>query len=182
LIAELFDLATLNSREIVPHREPFALGELVQDVMQEFRLIADTKRLTLQAHFGANLPHVSADIGLIERVLKNLIENAIRHTEAGGTITVTLSCAHEKILTQVTDTGCGISAEDLPFIFDRYYRAAGNHPEQSPGAGLGLAIAKRILELHGSAIEAQSARQVGTTFRFELSTVPSSPCARESAA
>jgi signal transduction histidine kinase len=157
---------------MVPHREPFALGELVQDVMQEFRLIADTRQLTLQAHFGANLPHVSADIGLIERVLKNLIDNAIRHTEAGGTITVTLSCVHEKILTQVADTGCGISAEDLPFIFDRYYRAAGSQQEQSAGAGLGLAIAKRILELHGSAIEAQSARQVGTTFCFELPTAP----------
>jgi hypothetical protein len=168
LIAELFELAKLNSREMAPHREPFSLGELVQDVMQKFRLIVDKKQLRLQANFGANLPHVSADIGLMERVLENLIENAIRHTEEGGTITVAMSLAHEKIMTQVTDTGCGISAKDLPFIFDRYYRATGSKPEQSAGAGLGLAIAKRILELHGSAIEAQSTRHVGTTFRFAL--------------
>jgi signal transduction histidine kinase len=168
LIAELFELAKLNSREMAPHREPFSLGELVQDVMQKFRLIVDKKQLRLQANFGANLPYVSADIGLMERVLENLIENAIRHTEEGGTITVAMSLAHEKIMTQVTDTGCGIPAEDLPFIFDRYYRATGSKPEQSAGAGLGLAIAKRILELHGSAIEAQSTRHVGTTFRFAL--------------
>ncbi len=170
LIAELFELARLNSREMTPHRELFSLEELVQDVIQKFRFRVDKKQLTLQANFGANLPYVSADIGLVERVLENLIENAIRHTKEGGTVTVTLSLAQEKIMTQVTDTGCGIPTEDLPFIFDRYYRAEKSRQEQSVGAGLGLAIVKRILELHDSAIEAQSTRQVGTTFRFELPT------------
>jgi two-component system, OmpR family, sensor kinase len=175
LIAELFELANLNSRELTPHREPFSLGELAQDVMQKFRLMVDKKQLRLQADFGTNLPHVSADIRLMERVLENLIGNAIRYTEKGGTVTVAFSLVHEKILTQVSDTGSGISAEDLPFIFDRYYRAAGSQSGQSAGAGLGLAIAKRILELHGSAIEVQSTPHVGTTFRFHL------PVAKQSA-
>ncbi|MBX3333575.1 MAG: HAMP domain-containing protein [Nitrospira sp.] len=168
LITELFELAKLNSREIMPHREPFSLGELVQDVVQKLRLIADKKQLTLQARFGTNLPQVSADIGLMERVLENLIANAIRHTEERGTITVALSLIHEKIMTQVTDTGCGISSEDLPFIFDRYHRSRNGRQEKTAGAGLGLAIAKRILELHGTAIEAQSTVNAGTTFCFEL--------------
>ncbi len=175
LVAQLFELAKLNSREMTPQREPFSLGELIQDVMQKFRLIVEKKRLRLQANFGTNLPPVSADIGLMERVLDNLIENAIRHTKEGGMITVSLSLTHKTILTQVSDTGCGISAEDLPFIFDRYYRAAGNQPGQSAGAGLGLAIAKRILELHGSDIEAESNRHVGTIFRFELPIAPREP-------
>ncbi len=168
LIGELFELAKLNSREMTPHREPFSLGELVQDVIQKFRFIVDARRLKLEANFGTNLPFVSADIGLIERVLENLIGNAVRHTQEGGTVTVALSLAQERIMTQVMDTGCGISAEDLPFIFDRYYRTADSRQEQSAGAGLGLAIAKRILELHGSAIEVQSALHIGTTFRFAL--------------
>lgn len=168
LIAELFELATLNSRERTPQCEPFSLGELVQDVIQKFRLTVDKKQLTLQAHFGEHLPSVSADIGLMERVLENLISNAIRHTEEGGTVTVALSLVHEKIMTQVTDTGRGIAAKDLPFIFDRYYRVAESRSEPSAGAGLGLAIVKRILELHESTIDATSALQVGTTFSFSL--------------
>lgn len=168
LIAELFELAKLNSREMTPHCELFSLGELVQDVVQKFRLIVEKKRLTLQANFGTNLPPVSADIRLMERVLDNLIENAISHTAEGGIVTVALSLIQGKIMTQVADTGEGISAEDLPFIFDRYYRTAGSQSGQSAGAGLGLAIVKRILELHGSAIEAVSTRHVGTTFRFDL--------------
>ena len=168
LIAELFELAKLNSHEMEPHVEPFSLGELVQDVVQKIRLVAEKKQIRLQANFRADLPFVSADIQLIERVLENLIENSIRHTEEGDAITVALIPGNEKIMAQVTDTGCGIPPEDLPYIFDRFYRVGKRHEARSTGAGLGLAIAKRILELHGSSIEAQSTVGVGTTFIFHL--------------
>lgn len=156
LIAELFELTKLNSREMKPRVESFALGELVQDVVQKFRGIVEAKQVTLQAKLGENLPLVSADIGLIERVLENLIENALRYTPQEGRITVILSCIGGKIMTQVTDTGCGIPPSDLPHIFDRYYQVGKKHREGETGAGLGLAITKRILELHGSAIEVES--------------------------
>jgi signal transduction histidine kinase len=168
LIAELFELAKLNSQEMTPHIEPFALSELAQDVVQKLKLIAERKHVRLQTNSPTDLPLVSADIGLIERVLENLIENAIRYTPEEGTVTVALNLEHEKIMTQVTDTGSGIPPEDLPHIFDRYHRVGNGRESRSTGAGLGLAIAKRILELHGSSIEVQSALDKGATFTFHL--------------
>jgi signal transduction histidine kinase len=123
----------------------------------------------LQANSPTDLPLVSGDIGLIERVLENLIENAIRYTAEEGTVIVALTLEHEKIMIQITDTGCGIPPEELPYIFDRYYRVGKGRQERSTGAGLGLAITKRILELHGSTIEVQSVVNKGTTFSFHLS-------------
>ncbi len=168
LIGELFELAKLNSQEMRPRLESFSLGELVQDVVQKFRVMVEAKQVTLQAKLGEHLPLVSADIGLIERVLENLIENALRYTPQGGRITVILSRMGEKIMTRVTDTGCGIPPSDLPHIFDRYYQVGKKHHAGETGAGLGLAITKRILELHGSAIEVQSVVNQGTTFSFHL--------------
>ena len=172
LIAELFELAKLNSQEMKPRMESFSLGELVQDVVQKFRLAVEAKQMTLQAKLGEDLPFISADIGLIERVLDNLIQNALRYTPPGGRITVILRRMGENILTRVTDTGCGIPPEDLPHIFDRYYQAGRKHQTGDTGAGLGLAITKRILELHGSAIEVQSTVDQGSTFSFQLSCAP----------
>ena len=171
LIAELFELAKLNSQEMRPHFEPFSFSELVQDVVQKLKFVAEKKQVTLETDIRADLPFVSADIGLIERVLENLIENAIRHTPEKGTITVALSLGIEKITTQISDTGSGIPPDDLPHIFDRYYRVGNSLLGKSTGAGLGLAITKRILELHGSPIEAHSILNGGTTFRFYLGTV-----------
>ena len=171
LIAELFELTKLNSQETRPHLEPFALSELVQDVVQKLTLVAERKQVQLVAHSPADLPFVSGDIGLIERVLENLIENALRYTQQGGTVTVSLTHGNGTIMTQIVDTGCGIPPEELPHIFDRYYRVGKNQHDRSIGAGLGLAITKRILELHGSSIEVQSVVNKGTTFSFHLSVV-----------
>jgi two-component system OmpR family sensor kinase len=115
-------------------------------------------------------------------VLENLIENALRYTPQGGRITVILNRMGENIMTRVTDTGCGIPPEDLPHVFDRYYQVGKKHQSHDKGAGLGLAITKRILELHGSAIEVQSAVNQGTTFSFQLvvaqpSVLPVAPVA-----
>lgn len=170
LIAELFELAKLNSHEMKPHVEPFSLSELAQDVVQKLKIVTEKKHVNLRTDIGTDLPHVCADIGLIERVLENLIANAIRHTPERGVVTVALSLENGKIVTQVTDTGCGISPENLPYIFDRYYRVDNSEQGRATGAGLGLAISKRILELHGSSIEAQSILKGGTTFRFHLAT------------
>lgn len=166
LVGELFELAKLDSHETQVHCEPFALGELVQDVAQKFQLAAEQKQIRLQTHFRADLPFVLADIGLIERALENLIQNALRYTPAGGTVTVALTQEDNKVTVRVADTGCGIAAQDLPHVCDRFYRV--DRHSQSEGAGLGLAITKSILELHGSTIEAQSTPQVGTTIGFQL--------------
>lgn len=174
LIGELFELAKLNSQEMKPRLESFALGELVQDVVQKLRVIVEAKQVTLQAKLGEALPPVQADIGLIERVLDNLIENALRHTPPQGRVMVMLRLLGDRILVQVSDTGCGIAANDLPHIFDRYYQVGKHQQPGDTGAGLGLAITKRILELHGSTIEVESVINQGTTFSFHLAIAQ--PC------
>jgi signal transduction histidine kinase len=166
LVAELFELAKLDSQETPVHCEAFSLAELVQDVAQKFQLAAEHKQIRLQTHFRADLPFVFADIGLIERALENLIENALRYTLQGGTVTVALIHEQSKIIVCVSDTGCGIPGEELPYIFDRFYRVGKD--QRSEGAGLGLAITKRILQLHGSMIEAHSTLIGGTTIGFQL--------------
>jgi two-component system sensor histidine kinase ResE len=103
----------------------------------------------------------------MERVLENLIENAIRYTPAGGQVTVTLVPENGRLTVRVSDTGCGIAEESLPYIFDRFYRGD-DAASRADGAGLGLAIAKRIVELHGSSLSAQSRVNAGTMFTFAI--------------
>jgi signal transduction histidine kinase len=168
LVAELFELAKLDAEDINLQREPLALGELVQDVILKSQLAARDAGVTLQSDIPEGLPLVLADIGMIERVLDNLIDNALRHTQSGGTVKLSLSRHPGCVELQVTDTGCGIAQADMHRIFDRFYRSERTGTGKANGAGLGLAIAKRILDLHGSAISVQSELDVGTTFSFSL--------------
>ncbi len=186
LVAELFELAKLDAQETKLQLEPFALGELVQDVMQKFQLAAERRRVRLEAELLEELPRVWGDIALIERVLENLIDNALRHTPPGGRVAIVPSSDGRFVTVRVADTGCGIPQEDLPYVFERFYRARnglrrsvghdrldGIPESREPnggGSGLGLAIAKRILELHGTSIAAESAPGAGSTFTFQLPT------------
>jgi len=169
LVGELFELARLDSREARIQCEPFSLAELVQDVCQKFQLTVANRGIALKSSFTDDLPFVEADIGLIERALENIINNATRYTPSGGTIAISLSHESGSVMIRISDTGCGIADHDLPYIFDRFYRA--NRQNQPGGAGLGLAITKRILELHGSTIRAESIPNIGTIISFELPTV-----------
>jgi two-component system OmpR family sensor kinase len=167
LVSALFELAKLDSQAtILP--EPFVLEDLVQDVVQQFELAASNKQVTLETDSQAELPLVMADIGLIERVLGNLLDNALRYTPPGGKIRIGLIPSKDHALVQVSDTGCGIDAQDLPRIFDRFYRGEKSRGDSSDNAGLGLAIVKRILELHDKSI-AVTSRPGATTVSFALS-------------
>jgi len=167
LVGELFELARLDSREVQVNLEPFSLGELVQDVVQQYHLGAQQKSLRLRALLPDDLPLVYADIALIERVLDNLLENALRYTPEGGSVTLSLAPQPGRIEVRVADTGSGIRQEHLPHIFERFYRVPAQ-PEKPGCAGLGLAIAKRILELHGGTIRVESVPDQGTSFTFRL--------------
>ncbi len=166
LVEELFDLARLDANEVQPALEPFSLPELVQDVVHKFELRAGQREVTLLADYDADLPFVMGDIALIERVMDNLIENALRHTPPGGTVKVAVQPVGGALAVQVIDTGSGIAAEDLPYIFERFYQS--DKVRTRGGAGLGLAIARRIVELHGRTIRAASSSGSGTTFAFDL--------------
>ena len=168
LVAELFELAKLDSQEIQLRREPFALAELVQDVLLNFHLVSENAGVRLEPNIPKDLPFVSGDIALIERVLENLMENAFRHTPQGGAVKIIVCLEENVVVVYVTDNGCGIAPDDLIHIFDRFYQVHRNAREKAAGAGLGLAIAKRILDLHGAPIEVQSELNIGTIFRFSL--------------
>lgn len=111
---------------------------------------------------------VCADIGLMQRVLENLLRNAVRYTPGGGTISISLDKRPGCVSVAVADTGCGIAERDLERIFDRFYRSEQGEEERSNSAGLGLAIVKRILDLHGSRITVSSTVDVGTRFEFDV--------------
>jgi signal transduction histidine kinase len=168
LVSELFELAKLDSPDVQVRFEPFSLDELIQDILQKLQLTVEKKKITLQMNVEEKLPLVFADIGLCERVLENLIDNAVRYTPGDGTISVSATLEQERIKVQVSDTGSGIPAEDIAHLFDRFHRRDRSRQNSNSGSGLGLAIAKRILELHGSNIEVSSTVNVGTTFTFTL--------------
>lgn len=170
LVDELFELSKLESCETLLNIEPFSLAELVQDVVQKFRLLAEEKKIVLKTEFGNNIAFAYGDIGLMQRVLENLLENALRYTPAGGCVSIKLSDDSSQIQVRVADTGCGIPADELPHIFDRFYRLEKSRQGKGDHAGLGLAIVKRIIELHGSVIEASSEINHGTSFQFYLPT------------
>lgn len=168
LIDELFELARLDFRGTRLEREALAFAELATDVAQKFQLTADQRGVTLAVDATGPTPFVDADVSLMERVLDNLVGNALKHTPTGGRITVGMVARGDRLHVEVVDTGCGVPQAELPFIFDRHYRGAGGHAAGTTGAGLGLAIARRILELHGSTIQVASDAGAGTRFSFEL--------------
>jgi len=170
LIAALFELSRLESGAVVPQREEFALNELLQDVALRFRLRAQQAGVELRTQFDPAGPRAHGDIALIERVLENLLDNALRHTPAGGRVSLETFPDARRIRVAVADTGSGITVEDLPRVFDRFYRGGG----QARGArsGLGLAIVRRIVELHGQTVSLTSTPGVGTCVEFGLPITP----------
>ena len=170
LVSELFELAKLDSCETMLNIEAFSLPELVQDVVNKFRLKAQEVNVDLKIECPAALPFAYGDIGLIQRVLDNLIENALQHTPKDGQVKVALATDSQHISVEISDTGCGIPEEELPHIFERFYRLDKSRKTSSKHAGLGLAIAKRILELHKGDIWANSSSNNGATFGFQIDT------------
>ena len=170
LIDELFELAKLEFKGLALHREHFPLPELAHDVVRKFQLSAAAKQVQLGIEAPADLPLVWADLGLIERVLDNLIGNALQHTPAGGRVGLRLQHDAQAagVRVKVADSGAGISAQDLPHVFDRHYRGCGARRGGGAGAGLGLAITRRILDLHGCTIDLASSPGHGSCFAFTL--------------
>ncbi len=168
LVEELFELARLDSCESVVYSEPFSMAELVQDVTQSFQLRAQQKSIQLNASLEQRLPLIYGDIAMMQRVLENLLENGLRHTPEGGRISITVDVDSGQVVVKISDTGCGISGEDVPHIFERFYQRDKIASGDNSGAGLGLSIVKRILELHGSVIKVKSELNHGTTFSFSM--------------
>lgn len=168
LVDDLFELSKFDSASVEPTFEAFSLAELMQDTALEFELDAAKKNITIETEAPQDSTIVYADIGLIQRVLENLLKNAIQFTPEGGRIRISIEKRPQAIAVAVTDTGCGIPEADLTHIFDRFFHRRNGNDESAGSAGLGLAIVKRILDLHGSRITVTSEVDRGTRFEFDL--------------
>jgi signal transduction histidine kinase len=170
LVGQLFELSKLDAGRIEPQPEVFSLTELLFDIKQDYQLSADKKGVRLEIISAKTNALVMADIGLIQRVFQNLMDNALRYTPKGGSITISLNTEGHQVRVRFQDSGRGIADEDMPFVFERFYQAQSGQAKSNPiGAGLGLSIVKRILDLHGSAIEVVSTPRPGASFSFLLS-------------
>ena len=168
LIGDLFELSKLDAASVTPSVESFSLPELIQDIAQEFQIESDRKNIALHVEVDEAMHDTMGDIGLIQRVLENLVRNAIQFTPEGGEVTISIAERSNSSAIAVSDSGPGIAEEDVPRIFDRFYRARDGEEARSDSSGLGLAIVKRILDLHNSSILVVSKRNAGTRFEFEL--------------
>jgi signal transduction histidine kinase len=166
LVGELFELSKLDARESLPEMEPIALGELVMDVAQKFRLRAEEAGMQFTTEIGEELPFVAADIAMLDRVLENLVTNAIDHCHEGGEIKIRVECSDKQVRLAVCNSGDAIAGEELPHLFERFYQSPQNR--HGKGAGLGLAIVKRIVELHGSQIMVAREEERLNCFHFTL--------------
>jgi signal transduction histidine kinase len=169
LMTDLFELSKLESRQIKPKMESFFMFDLLQDISRKYRLLAQEKNIDLETEFPSKMPVVFADIALIERVLQNLIDNALNHTPEKGKVKIKMEEDNKRLNVSVMNTGPGIEQDELPRIFDRYYKV--ENTKSSRGTGLGLAIVKNILEIHQADIQVHSEKQGNTIFSFHLPLV-----------
>jgi signal transduction histidine kinase len=165
LAQELFELARLEYGVVKPQKEPFSLSELVQDVFQKFELATETRGQKLLADITPGIPLVNADLGMIERVLTNLLDNAIRFTPEGGTIEIKLWPHEGQVMVQLKDSGPGIAPELKDNLFVRPSILSTN---KHRAGGLGLMIVRRILQLHGSDIRLIEQSKQGACFQFSV--------------
>ena len=168
MIDDLFELSKLDAGNVQPNLEKVSVAELVQDLVLQFKPIAEKKGVQLEAVFPEN-PNslITADMSLLNRAITNLIDNAIKHTPEGGKVSIISTRNGEDVVLEVSDTGEGISTEDIPFVFDRFYQVDKSRSNGS-GAGLGLAIAQKIFALHGASLSVESPGVDGTTFKVSI--------------
>ena len=163
LIEDLRTLTLAEAGSLVLHREPTDLGALLTDVAASYRSQAEQAGISLTVTAAEELPILDIDPARIREVVSNLLTNALRHTPRDGTVELSAALASDGAEITVHDTGSGIPADQLDRIFDRFYRSP-----DSPGSGLGLPIAKSLVEAHGGTITAASEGGGGTTIRIGL--------------
>jgi signal transduction histidine kinase len=168
LIDDLFELAQLEAGGLRLERQPNSLSDLISDTIESFTELAARQEVRLVGRAEPGVDPVSMDAQLVGRVLANLVNNALRHTPAGGMVQVRAMRDDDEARIEIQDTGEGIDPKDLPHIFERFYRGEKSRSRATGGTGLGLAIAKGIVEAHGGQIGVQSDPGQGTCFFFSL--------------
>jgi signal transduction histidine kinase len=168
LIDDLFQMTQLDVGGLALDCRLSSLTDLLSDTLESFRAQATQEGVELTASAVPGLDIIYMDTRRIGRVLNNLISNALRHTRTGGGIQVTAERRAGMVIVKVTDSGEGISPQDLPYVFDRFYRGEKSRNRKTGGSGLGLAIARGIINAHGGEISVESSLGKGSTFCFTL--------------
>ncbi|MCY1151670.1 MAG: HAMP domain-containing sensor histidine kinase [Sphaerochaetaceae bacterium] len=168
LVEELLDLARFEAGDITLEKLSFSIAELLQDVVLKMRGQSDSNEIKIQYNPDPNLPFFKGDIGLFERAVTNILANAIEHTPKKGIVKVDLSFNNGLYQILISDSGQGIPEENLPHIFERFYRVDKSRNRNTKSTGLGLAIAKEVVELHGGIIEAKNSVDGGALFTITL--------------
>ncbi len=174
LVSDLQELALAEAGQLTLVRQPTSLAAIVEQAVGMLSPQADAAGVKLVVDVPADLPLVNVDPGRIGQVLRNLLNNAFAHTPAGGQITVAARADRREVTVSVSDTGTGIGPADLPFVFDRFYRADKSRARQTGGAGLGLAIVKQLILAHGGSLDVTSEPGRGSTFTFSLAILDAS--------
>ena len=166
LVSDLFELSKLEARQVKPKTEVFFMADLLQDISQKYKLLAQERNITLSSHLSSRMLMVNADIAMMERVLQNLIDNALKYTPQNGFVNINMVELNDQVEITIENSGEGIAKESISKIFDRYYKEPKNVAAES--TGLGLAIVKNILQIHNTDIQVISEKLGLTSFSFKL--------------
>ncbi|GAB6273244.1 MAG: ATP-binding protein [Peptococcaceae bacterium] len=168
LIDELLHLSKIEERRVVHRWQLVQLKEIINQVTVMFQPQAQQKSLSLTVEIPVELPCISGDPDLLAQVLTNLVDNAIKYTLPGGQVLIRATIDRENVQVEVKDTGIGIPPEDLPRVFERFYRVEKARARELGGIGVGLAIVKHIIKAHGGSIKAESIPHQGSSFKVTL--------------
>jgi signal transduction histidine kinase len=168
LIADLQELSLAEAGQLHLDVQPVSLVDVVMGAVTAVAPQLIARDLTLTTHLPDNLPLIELDVRRMGQVFRNLLGNAIKYSEPGGQLTITVSQSGDELLVSVRDTGVGIAPEHLPYVFDRFYRADPSRARDTGGSGLGLAIVKGVVEAHHGRVWAESEPGVGSIFTVSL--------------
>lgn len=168
LINDLLDLARLQDPDLKLECEPVAVEDVLDEVLDAMAAQASEKQIDVTRDVQSPLPHPRVTPRHAKQLWNNLVSNALKYTPDGGTVRVSLHEQDGYLVGAVEDTGIGIPADEIPLVFEEFYRAKAAKAQTQMGTGLGLAIVKRILEAYGGSIEVESVPDQGSTFRFRL--------------
>ncbi len=164
----MFELLQLESGALKLERVPVDIRDFVTETVEGLRSLVGEKQLDLLTTFPAVLPPATIDPLQMQRVITNLVQNAIQHASPDGSVRINVASVAGEIVIGVVDNGEGIPPEDLPYIFDRFYRGEKSRARGGDGMGLGLVIARTIVEAHGGRIRVESEASQGARFTFTL--------------